>query len=192
MMRRRSWLALPASCLAFAFWSPALRAASLPRVKLKTTLGTIVVEVDTQRAPATAANFLQYVKEGFYDGTVFHRVIDGFMIQGGGYTPDFQQKSTRPPIALETNPSLKNLRGTLAMARTANPNSATAQFFVNVVDNANLDAPRPDGYGYAVFGRVISGMDVVDRIKSVATTSKGPYQNVPAKPVIIEKATLEN
>ncbi len=192
-MLRRAWLSLALPSLLLSVAAPrGASAAGLPRVRLQTTQGTIVVEVDTRQAPATAANFLRYVKDGFYDGTVFHRVIDGFMIQGGGYTPDIRQKPTRAPIRLETSPALRNRRGTLAMARTADPDSATAQFFINVVDNPNLDAPRPDGHGYAVFGRVVAGMDVVDRIKAVPTTSQGPYQNVPAQPVIIEKATLEN
>jgi peptidyl-prolyl cis-trans isomerase A (cyclophilin A) len=171
---------------------PALAAfaAGPQRVRLATSQGDIVVELDAEKAPKTVANFLQYVKAGHYNGTVFHRVIDGFMIQGGGFTPDFQQKPTRAPIALETRPELKNQRGTLAMARTANPNSATAQFFINVVDNRNLDAPNPDGYGYAVFGKVVQGMDVVDKIKAVPTGNRGPFQNVPATPVVIQSATL--
>jgi peptidyl-prolyl cis-trans isomerase A (cyclophilin A) len=165
-------------------------AEAAPRVKFSTSAGDIVVEVYPDKAPKTAENFLQYVKDRHYDGTVFHRVIDGFMIQGGGFTPDFQQKPTRAPIALEARPELKNARGTLAMARTANPNSATAQFFINVVDNRNLDAPNPDGYGYAVFGKVVQGMDVVDKIKAVPTGTRGPFQNVPATPVVINSATL--
>ncbi len=130
------------------------------------------------------------MRDGHYDGTIFHRVIDGFMIQGGGFTPDMQQKPTRAPIPLETPPTeLKNDRGTIAMARTANPNSATAQFFINVVDNRALNAPMPDGHGYAVFGKVVSGMDVVDKIKGVPTGNRGPHQNVPATPVVIQSAT---
>ena len=162
----------------------------LPQVTLQTSMGNIVVEVDTKNAPATAANFLQYVREGFYDGTIFHRVIGNFMIQGGGFTPYMEQKQTRPAIQLEISQQLRNTRGTIAMARTANPNSATSQFFINVVDNPNLDAPNPDGYGYAVFGRVVSGMDVVDRVRRVQTVTSGGHQNVPATPVIIEKATI--
>nr|WP_239442014.1 peptidylprolyl isomerase [Saezia sanguinis] len=165
-------------------------AQSLPQVTLKTSLGNIVLEIDTQNAPVTAANFLQYVREGFYDGTVFHRVISNFMIQGGGMTPDMRPKPTRSPIQLETSPQLRNTRGAVAMARTANPNSATAQFFINVKDNPNLDAPNPDGYGYAVFGRVVSGMDVADKIRAVQTQSVGPHQNVPVTAVVIEKATV--
>ena len=164
-------------------------AAGAPQVKLSTSAGDIVLELNADKAPKTVENFLQYVKDKHYDGTVFHRVIDGFMIQGGGFTADLQQKPTRSPIALETSGGLTNDRGTIAMARTSNPNSATAQFFINVVDNRMLNAPNPDGYGYTVFGKVISGMDVVDKIKSVPTTTKGPNQNVPVTPVTILSAT---
>ena len=177
-------LALGASICATGF------AADAPRVKLATTAGDIVIEVYPDKAPKTAENFLQYVRDKHYDGTIFHRVIDGFMIQGGGFTPQMQQKATRAPIPLETRPELKNDRGSLAMARTANPNSATAQFFVNVVDNRSLNAPNPDGYGYAVFGKVVSGMETIDKIKSVPTGNAGPFQNVPTTPVVIQSATL--
>jgi peptidyl-prolyl cis-trans isomerase A (cyclophilin A) len=163
--------------------------ADAPKVKFSTTAGDFVVELYADKAPKTVENFLSYVRDKHYDGTIFHRVISGFMIQGGGFMPDMQQKPTRAPIALETRPELKNDRGTLAMARTANPNSATAQFFINVVDNASLNAPNPDGYGYAVFGKVVSGMDVVDKIKGVPTGSRGPHQNVPATPVVINSVT---
>jgi peptidyl-prolyl cis-trans isomerase A (cyclophilin A) len=171
-------------------------ALSLPvlaqNVRLATTMGDIVVELDPAKAPKTVDNFLQYVKAGHYDGTVFHRVIDGFMIQGGGMTPDMKEKSTRAPIPLESRNGLANRRGTIAMARTMDPNSATAQFFINVGDNAFLDQPNArDGNGYAVFGRVVQGMDVVDKIKTVPTGNKGPHQNVPEQPVIIKKASLE-
>ncbi len=166
------------------------RAETSPRVELVTSLGTIELQLDPQRAPKTVANFLQYVKSGFYGGTIFHRVIPGFMIQGGGFPPDMQQKPTQPPIPLESQNGLKNLRGTIAMARTANPNSATSQFFINLVDNPALDYPQPDGHGYAVFGQVIKGMDVVDRIAKVPTQDAGPYQNVPVTPVVIKQAIL--
>ena len=169
---------------------PAAWAESAPRVKLSTSLGDIVVEVYPDKAPKTAANFLQYVRDKHYDGTIFHRVIPGFMIQGGGFGPDMQEKITRPPIPLETRPGLKNSRGMLAMARTADPNSATGQFFINVVDNPRLDAPSPDGHGYAVFGKVVSGMDVVDKIRRVPTGNAGMHQNVPTTPVVIKSATL--
>lgn len=165
-------------------------AQSPPRVKLSTTAGDIVVEVYADKAPKTAANFLQYVQDKHYDGTIFHRVIPSFMIQGGGFSPTMQEKITRPPIPLETRPDLKNDRGTLAMARTADPNSATGQFFINVVDNARLNAPSPDGHGYAVFGKVVSGMDVVDKIRAVPTGNSGMHQNVPTTPVVIKTATL--
>lgn len=161
-----------------------------PRVKLATSAGDIVLEMATDKAPKTVANFLQYVAERHYDGTIFHRVIDGFMIQGGGFNAQMQQKTTREPIALEANNGLKNERGTIAMARTSNPNSATAQFFINIVNNPNLNAPMPDGHGYAVFGRVVEGMEVVDKIRGVATGSLGMHQNVPRTPILINSATL--
>jgi peptidyl-prolyl cis-trans isomerase A (cyclophilin A) len=158
------------------------------KVKLATSAGDIVVELDAAKAPKTVDNFLQYVKAGHYDGTVFHRVIDNFMIQGGGMTADGKEKSTRPPIGLESRNGLTNQRGTIAMARTSDPNSATAQFFINVKDNAFLDQPTSkDGNGYAVFGKVIQGMDVVDKIKVVPT---GPG-DVPQQAIVIKKATVE-
>lgn len=164
--------------------------SAMPRVKLATSLGEIVVELDTRAAPLSTANFLQYVRDGFYKGTVFHRVIRGFMIQGGGLDAGMHQKRTRDAIKLESNNGLKNVRGSLAMARTHVPDSATSQFFINVVDNPMLDAPSPDGYGYAVFGRVVQGMEVVDKIRDVPVTTMGINQNVPEKPVVIESATL--
>jgi peptidyl-prolyl cis-trans isomerase A (cyclophilin A) len=163
--------------------------ADMPKVKLSTSQGDIVIELNARKAPNTVANFLQYVRDHHYDGTVFHRVIDGFMIQGGGFGPDMREKTGRAPIAFETT-GLTNDRGTIAMARTSNPNSATAQFFINVKDNAMLNPPSPDGYGYVVFGKVSSGMDVVDKIRAVATGSKGPHQNVPLEPVSIRSATV--
>ncbi|MBX3610604.1 MAG: peptidyl-prolyl cis-trans isomerase [Hydrogenophaga sp.] len=162
-----------------------------PRVKLSTSQGDIVVELDPAKAPKTVENFLQYVAEHHYDGTVFHRVIGTFMIQGGGFTADMQQKPTRAPIPIESRNGLLNNRGTIAMARTSNPNSATSQFFINVVDNAGLNAPSPDGYGYTVFGKVVAGMDVVDKIRDVPTGNRGMFQNVPTTPVTILKASLE-
>jgi peptidyl-prolyl cis-trans isomerase A (cyclophilin A) len=162
------------------------------KVRLSTSMGDIVVELDAQKAPKSVANFEQYVKSGFYDGTVFHRVIDNFMIQGGGMTPDMKEKRTLSPIANESQNGLRNVRGTIAMARTPQPDSATSQFFINVKDNAFLDAANsPSGTGYAVFGHVVSGMDVVDKIKQVKTANQGMSQNVPVTPVIIKKATLE-
>lgn len=163
------------------------------KVTLATSAGDIVLELDAARAPKSVANFVDYVKAGHYDGTVFHRVIPDFMIQGGGFTADMAQKPTRAPIPLESRNGLSNTRGTVAMARTMVPDSATAQFFVNVKDNPFLDAANArDGAGYAVFGKVVKGMDVVDKIRGVATGSRGPHQNVPLEPVIIRKATLEN
>lgn len=166
--------------------------ASAQTVRLSTSMGDIVLELDAQRAPATAANFAQYVREGHYDGTIFHRVIGSFMIQGGGMTPDLREKPARAPIPLENKSGLTNRRGTVAMARTMDPNSARAQFFINVVDNPMLDpANSRDGNGYAVFGKVVQGMDVVDKIKTVATGSSGMYDDVPLRPILIKKATLE-
>jgi peptidyl-prolyl cis-trans isomerase A (cyclophilin A) len=167
-------------------------AAMAQKVKLATSSGDIVVELDREKAPKTVDNFLQYVRSGHYDGTVFHRVIDNFMIQGGGYKPDMSEKPTRAPIPLESKSGLNNVRGTLAMARTNAPDSATAQFFININDNAFLDAANArDGNGYAVFGKVISGMDVVDKIRAEPTQPVGQHQNMPVKPVILRKATIE-
>jgi len=164
--------------------------AAAPRVVLSTSEGDITLELNPAKAPKSVENFLAYVKGGHYDGTIFHRVIDGFMIQGGGFTPDMKQKPTRAPIPLESKNGLKNERGTIAMARTSVPDSATSQFFINVVDNPRLDYPNPDGNGYAVFGKVVAGMDVVDKIRTVPTTSAGGHQNVPAKPVLIRSARI--
>ena len=166
--------------------------AQAQNVRLKTNQGDIVVQLDAAKAPKTVDNFLQYVKSGQYSGTIFHRVIDGFMVQGGGMTPDMREKPTRAPIPLESRNGLTNLRGTIAMARTSVPDSATAQFFINLKDNAFLDAARsPDGNGYAVFGKVVEGMDVVEKIRKVQTGSKGMHQDVPVEPVIIKQATIE-
>ena len=167
--------------------------AQNPQVELKTSQGNIVVELYADKAPKTVANFLQYVKDGFYGGTIFHRVIDGFMIQGGGFERDMREKSkTRAPIENEAGNGLKNDLGTLAMARTPNPHSASAQFFINLKDNdfLNYREPTPQGYGYAVFGKVTRGMEVVNRIAKVATANAGPHQNVPREPVSIESATV--
>ncbi len=171
--------------------------AALPvwaqKVRMDTSEGEMVIQLDAAKAPKTVSNFVDYVKAGHYDGTIFHRVIPNFMIQGGGMTAEMQEKPTRAPIPLESRNGLNNVRGSVAMARTSNPNSATAQFFINIKDNAFLDAANsPDGNGYAVFGKVVSGMDVVDKIWAVRTTTKGPHQNVPVTPVIIRKASVEN
>ena len=192
MFSRRNSLLAAASIAAAALIgaAPALAQDAAPKVKLTTSMGEIVVQLDPTKAPKTVENFLNYVKDKHYDGTIFHRVMNGFMIQGGGFTADMQQKATKPPIPLEANNGLKNDTYTIAMARTGNPNSATSQFFINVKNNDSLNAPSPDGYGYAVFGKVVSGNDVVDKIKAVATGNKGGHQNVPTTPLVIESATL--
>lgn len=159
---------------------------------METSMGTISLELNDEKAPVTVENFCRYASEGFYDGTIFHRVIDTFMIQGGGFTKEMNQKDTYEPIRIESMNGLKNLRGTIAMARTMVPDSATSQFFINLVDNDFLDftSPTAQGYGYAVFGRVTDGMEVVDRIAKVRTGFSGPHQNVPETPVIIKKVTM--
>jgi peptidyl-prolyl cis-trans isomerase B (cyclophilin B) len=166
-------------------------AAPNKKVRLETSAGTVTIELDAERAPLSAANFLAYVKAGHYDGTVFHRVIRGFMVQGGGFDAGMKQKATQAPIRNEANNGLKNKRYTLAMARTSDPHSATAQFFINTVDNDFLDfkAENAQGWGYAVFGRVVDGTDVVDRIETVRTGRKGSHDDVPLEDVRIERAT---
>ncbi len=163
-----------------------------PLVKLETSMGDIVLELYPDKAPATVANFLQYVKDGFYNGTIFHRVINGFMIQGGGFDAQMNQKSTRPPIKNEADNGLANEPYTIAMARTMDPDSATAQFFINVANNQalNFKSKTPQGWGYAVFGKVVKGKEVVDKIKAVTTANKGMHQNVPVEPVTITKAVV--
>lgn len=165
---------------------------SHPLVKLETSMGDITLELNADKAPATVANFLQYVKDGFYDGTIFHRIIPTFMIQGGGFDAKMNQKPTRAPVKNEADNGLKNELYTVAMARTMDPNSATAQFFINVADNQFLNhtAKTAQGWGYAVFGKVVKGQDVVDKIKAVPTTTKGMFQDVPVTPVVINKATV--
>lgn len=161
-------------------------------IKLNTNFGTITLKLDADKAPATVENFTNYVKDGFYNGTIFHRVINGFMIQGGGMEPGMKEKSTRAPIKNEADNGLSNETGTIAMARTNDPHSASAQFFINVSNNTFLDhrAPTPEGWGYAVFGKVVDGMDVVERIKTVATGNAGFHQDVPVEDVIIESAEV--
>ena len=159
-------------------------------IKLITSQGDIVLELDADKAPVTCANFEQYAREGHYDGTIFHRVIDGFMIQGGGMTPDFIPKPTRGPIENEAKNGLKNLTGTIAMARTADPHSATSQFFINVADNGFLDYPGQDGWGYCVFGQVVTGMDVVNAIKGAPTGSRHGHQDVPKEDILIERVEI--
>lgn len=193
-LRRRAalWLtALAAGAALLPLAASAQGTAAAPRVKLATSQGDIVVELYPDKAPKTVENFLQYVRDQHYDGTVFHRVMSNFMIQGGGFTHDLQQKPTKAPIPLEATNGLKNDRGAIAMARTSNPNSATSQFFINTVNNPNLNAPNPDGYGYTVFGKVVAGLDVVDKIRAVPVGDQGMHQNVPKTPITILKATLE-
>jgi len=161
-----------------------------PQVDLRTSSGTIRLELYPAKAPKSVENFLQYVRDGHYNGTIFHRVIPGFMIQGGGMTANMSQKPTRGPIPIESKNGLKNEVGTVAMARTSDPNSATAQFFININANGFLDYPGQDGNGYTVFGKVVSGMDVVNKIAAVPTGSQGMHQNVPRQPVVIESATI--
>ncbi|WP_374088897.1 peptidylprolyl isomerase [Methylomicrobium lacus] len=163
-----------------------------PKVKLTTSLGAIVIQLDPVKAPVSSQNFLAYVNKGFYNGTIFHRVIKGFMAQGGGFDSQFQQKATDAPIKNEADNGLPNKRGSIAMARTNDPNSATAQFFINYADNAFLNhtSPTPSGWGYAVFGEVVEGMDVVDKMAEQATGNRGPHQNVPKTDIVIEKAEV--
>jgi peptidyl-prolyl cis-trans isomerase B (cyclophilin B) len=198
---RRTLLA----CTALAFALPLAAAAAQPqpkscaallkgtapmKVKLTTSMGPITLQLDKEKAPVTVENFAKYVDSGHYDGTIFHRVIDGFMIQGGGFDKDMRQKPTQAPIKNEAANGLKNDKYTIAMARTSDPNSASAQFFINVKDNdfLNYTAPTTQGWGYAVFGKVTEGQDVVDKIAKVATGNRGMHQNVPSQPVVIEKA----
>jgi len=167
-----------------------LAALAAPSVEMQTSAGTIVIELDAARAPKTVENFVKYAKDGFYDGTIFHRVIDGFMIQGGGFAKDMSEKATGSSIVNESKDGLKNQRGTIAMARRPDPNSATAQFFINLVDNSSqLDYPK-NGGGYAVFGKVVQGMEVVDKIAKVATGNRGPFQNVPLEPLVIQSVKI--
>jgi peptidyl-prolyl cis-trans isomerase A (cyclophilin A) len=168
----------------------AVLAAEAPQVSLKTSMGEIVLELDQEKAPKSVANFLQYVKTGHYKGTVFHRVIDGFMIQGGGMDAKLVQKKTNKPVQNEANNGLKNVPYSVAMARTADPHSATSQFFINVAENTPLDYPGRDGFGYTVFGKVVKGQDVVDKIKGVVVDDVKGQQNVPVEPIVIQSATV--
>lgn len=190
LSRRTFSLSLAGLMLASATTWAAAPDSSQPRVKFTTNQGDFVVELDPAKAPKTVENFLQYVNDKHYDGTVFHRVIDGFMVQGGGFTADMQQKPTRAPIPLEAKNGLKNDRYTIAMARTGNPNSATSQFFINVANNDMLNAPQPDGHGYAVFGKVVQGQNVIDKIRTVSTGNRGMHQNVPNSAVTITSASV--
>lgn len=165
---------------------------SLSRVQMTTTFGTLILELDGEKAPKTVANFLSYVADGFYDGTIFHRVIDNFMVQGGGFDTDMRQKPTKEPVENEADNGLENVHGTIAMARTMDPHSATAQFFINVKDNdfLNHSGKNMQGWGYTVFGRVVEGENVLDRIRVVATGNSGGHQDVPVEPIVIESVTL--
>ena len=186
-MKNKLFVALAALLVATAAF------AADPQVEIKTNMGTITLELYPDKATKTVENFLQYVKDGHFKGTIFHRVINGFMIQGGGFTTDFVQKKTRPPVQNEANNGLKNDVGTIAMARTSDPQSATAQFFINHKNNdfLNYTAPTPQGWGYTVFGKVIKGVDVVNKIAALETGPTGPFQSdVPRKPVIIEDARI--
>jgi peptidyl-prolyl cis-trans isomerase B (cyclophilin B) len=179
--------------IAFALGASMHAGAATPQVELKTTMGTVVIELYPDKAPLTVGNFLQYVKDQHYDGTVFHRVIPGFMVQGGGFGPDFSERKVRKPVRNEASNGLRNEPGTIAMARTPDPHSATAQFFINVADNEflNFRFPTQEGYGYCVFGKVVNGMDVVNRIVKVQTgPGPAPHANVPVKPIIIESAKV--
>jgi peptidyl-prolyl cis-trans isomerase B (cyclophilin B) len=180
------------SIVLFGLVPPVSAGTDNPRVKLQTTKGDIVIELDKAHAPKTVENFLAYVKSGHYDGTIFHRVIAGFMIQGGGMDEGLRQKPTNPPVSNEADNGLKNDRGTLAMARTNDPNSATSQFFINTVDNAflNFKAKTASGWGYCVFGKVVEGMDVVDAIEHVPTGNKGMFSDVPTTPMVIKSASV--
>ncbi len=188
--RRLFFSAAAALLLSGLYSTNAMAAEKNPHVLLKTSMGEIVVELYPAKAPKSVENFLSYVKSGHYQNTIFHRVINGFMIQGGGFDKDMNQKPTRAPIENEAKNGLKNEAYTLAMARTMDPHSASAQFFINVKDNRFLDYPGQDGWGYSVFGRVVNGKDVVDKIKAVPVASKGMHQDVPAKPVLIESASV--
>jgi peptidyl-prolyl cis-trans isomerase A (cyclophilin A) len=181
-------LAILAALSALALASPAWSAN--PTVEMKTNFGAITIELYADKAPKTVENFLQYVKDGHYNGTIFHRVIDGFMIQGGGMDLGMKEKATRAPVENEAKNGLKNQIGTIAMARTSDPHSATSQFFINLVNNDPLDYPSRDGWGYCVFGKVTQGMDVVNKISKVSTGSAMGHQNVPTKPVLIESVKL--
>ena len=188
MLKRIVCLLLLGLCLAGSAF--AAEGAKNPTLLLETSLGTVKVELFQKEAPISVKNFLDYAKSGFYNGTIFHRVIPGFMIQGGGFTADMHQKQSKAPIKNEAANGLKNDRGTLAMARTSAPDSASSQFFINVVNNDGLNRPSPDGFGYAVFGKVISGMDVVDKIAATQTGMQMGFADVPVTPVIIKAVKL--
>jgi peptidyl-prolyl cis-trans isomerase A (cyclophilin A)/peptidyl-prolyl cis-trans isomerase B (cyclophilin B) len=188
MLRLLAALSLTGSVLSVS----TAHAQNMPRVSMKTSMGEIVLELYPDKAPKTVANFLDYAKSGYYNGTVFHRVIDNFMIQGGGFDKDMKQKPTNSPIENEAKNGLKNEAYTVAMARTSQPHSASSQFFINVRDNGFLDYPGQDGWGYCVFGKIVKGTEIVNKMKVVETTNKGMHQNVPVKPIVIESVTVSN
>ncbi|MGV7207151.1 peptidylprolyl isomerase [Oxalobacteraceae bacterium A2-2] len=183
-------LALSATALAAKPATPKEPPNPTPQVQLKTTMGDIVLELNREKAPKSVENFLSYVNKGFYKGTIFHRVIDGFMIQGGGYDEKLRDKPTAKPVPSESKNGLSNEKYSLAMARNGNPDSATSQFFINVADNIGLDYPGQDGYGYTVFGKVVQGQEVVDKIKGVLVDDKGIFQNIPVTPIVVKSATV--
>ena len=176
--------------LSYAVIADDVAAAPAPKAEFKTNMGSFVIELYPDKAPKTVANFIQYVDDGFYAGTIFHRVISNFMIQGGGHLANLDRKPTRPPIEIESRNGLKNDAGWVAMARTAAPNSASSQFFINVVNNDGLNHPNPDGHGYTVFGKVISGMDVVEKIRKTPTGRSGGMSDVPSSAIVIESARM--
>lgn len=176
----------------FSFAQEKTMTDTAPKIKFETTLGDFIIELDAEKAPISSANFVYYVESGFYDGTIFHRIIPGFMTQGGGFSTNFEQKSVQAPIQNEANNGLKNDRGTLSMARTNDPHSATAQFFINFSDNGSLNHRKetPAGWGYAVFGKVIEGMDVIDAMAGVVTGNRGVHQNVPQTDIVVNKSAV--
>ena len=178
------------SLFAIAALAISTAVTSAPSIEMQTSLGKMVIELNAEKAPGTVENFLRYAKEGHYDGTIFHRVIDGFMIQGGGFSAGMDEKKTGKPIQNEAKNGLKNQRGTIAMARRPDPHSATAQFFINHKDNNGHDYPGHDGWGYAVFGKVTQGIEVVDKIAKVPTGNRGMHQNVPVEPVVIQSVKV--
>ncbi len=189
-MFKKMLTAITVTLIIGLFVASAVAAGRNPKVLMETSQGKITIELFKKEAPLSVKNFLNYVKGGFYNGTVFHRVMPGFMIQGGGFTVEMMQKSTSRPIPNEASNGLKNDRGTIAMARTSDPDSATSQFFINLVDNNGLNRPQPDGFGYAVFGKVIEGMDVVDKIAAVKTGVRRGMQDVPVEPIVIRSMQI--
>lgn len=193
MHSARTMIAVLLAGMSMTMGTQSMAETANPRVTVETSKGSIVLELDPAKAPLTVENFLSYANDGFYDGTIFHRVIPGFMIQGGGFTPGMNQKATRAPVRNEANNGLRNDVGTIAMARTPDPHSATAQFFINVSDNdfLNFTGENPRGWGYAVFGRVVEGMEVVEAIVSVPTGNRGGHQDVPREDVVINSVTVQ-